>query len=85
MTFGAEGTFSEEVGTVIKLNGVSFSCRRRTRVLLDVDWAVRSGVPGLVGPNGAGQTPLLSMLIGLLRCGLGMCRSGFRCWAGCGW
>lgn len=48
------------------MDGVCAAFGRR-RVLHDVDWVVRPGVTGLLGPNGSGKTTLLSVLIGLLR------------------
>lgn len=50
----------------ITVKGVCFSYGR-TRVLHDIDWIVRRGVTGLLGPNGSGKTTLLSVLVGLLR------------------
>lgn len=50
----------------IQVEGVCAAYGRR-RVLHDVDWMVRPGVTGLLGPNGSGKTTLLSVLIGLLR------------------
>jgi ABC-2 type transport system ATP-binding protein len=50
----------------ITVKGVCFSYGRK-RVLHDIDWMVRRGVTGLLGPNGSGKTTLLSVLIGLLR------------------
>lgn len=50
----------------ITVDGVCFSYGRK-RVLHGIDWVVRPGVTGLLGPNGSGKTTLLSVLIGLLR------------------
>ncbi len=50
----------------IRVEGVCAAYGRR-RVLHDIDWVVRPGVTGLLGPNGSGKTTLLSVLIGLLR------------------
>lgn len=50
----------------ITVKGVCFSYGRK-RVLHDIDWVVRRGVTGLLGPNGSGKTTLLSVLIGLAR------------------
>lgn len=50
----------------ITVKGVCFSYGRK-RVLHDIDWVVRRGVTGLLGPNGSGKTTLLSVLIGLVR------------------
>jgi len=41
---------------------------RRSRVLHDIDLAVRSGeILGIIGPNGAGKTTTFKCLLGLLR------------------
>lgn len=50
----------------INVDGVCAAYGRR-RVLHGVDWVVRPGVTGLLGPNGSGKTTLLSVLVGLLR------------------
>jgi ABC-2 type transport system ATP-binding protein len=52
--------------SAVRVAGVVAGYRRR-RVLRGVDWDVRAGVTGLLGPNGSGKTTLLSVMVGLLR------------------
>jgi ABC-2 type transport system ATP-binding protein len=50
----------------IRIEGIVAGYGRR-RVLRGVDWEVKPGVTGLLGPNGSGKTTLLSVMVGLLR------------------
>jgi zinc transport system ATP-binding protein len=60
----ASGTTS--AGVLLEAGGVSFSYGR-TRILEDVDLAVRAGeFVALVGPNGSGKSTLLKVLLGSL-------------------
>jgi ABC-2 type transport system ATP-binding protein len=49
----------------VNLEAVSFSYRRRPRVLREVSWQLGQGVTGLLGPNGAGKTTLINLLVGI--------------------
>jgi ABC-2 type transport system ATP-binding protein len=51
----------------IHIQGIIVAGYGRRRVLDGVDWDVRPGVTGLLGPNGSGKTTLLSVVVGLLR------------------
>jgi ABC-type multidrug transport system ATPase subunit len=50
----------------VHITGVVAGYGRR-RVPSGVDWDVRAGVTGLLGPNSAGKTTSLSVIVGLLR------------------
>jgi len=50
----------------ININGITVHYRRR-QVLHGIDWTVRPGVTGLLGPNGSGKTTLLSAIAGLIQ------------------
>jgi ABC-2 type transport system ATP-binding protein len=54
------------VGVEITVDGVCFAYGRR-RVLHGVDWVVRPGVTGLLGPRRSGKTTLLNVLSGRLQ------------------
>jgi len=49
----------------ININGITAAYGRR-RVLNGIDWTVRPGVTGLLGPNGSGKTTLLGVIVGLM-------------------
>lgn len=48
----------------ISLRGVEFRYGR-TSVLRGLDWDVRPGITGLIGPNGSGKTTLMSLMVGM--------------------
>jgi ABC-2 type transport system ATP-binding protein len=50
----------------IKIKGIT-AAYGRSRVLSGIDWNVRPGVTGLLGPNGSGKTTLLAVIAGLMR------------------
>lgn len=59
---------NEDTGTIIELEGISFSYGRAADVLSDVSLTVRKGeYLGLIGPNGGGKTTLLKVMLGLLK------------------
>ena len=53
-------------GTDITIDKITVAYGRR-QVLHDVDWTIRPGVTGLLGPNGSGKTTLLLTIVNLLR------------------
>jgi ABC-2 type transport system ATP-binding protein len=53
-------------GTDITIDRITVAYGRR-QVLHGVEWTIRPGVTGLLGPNGSGKTTLLSTIVRLLR------------------